>query len=62
MTVPAQIEEEDLASMEDKVTENEEEVLNQQTVTTVAKLLVRCLENEGVKYVFGIPAKRTSIL
>jgi TPP-dependent 2-oxoacid decarboxylase len=25
--------------------------------TTVARLLVRCLENEGVKYVFGIPGE-----
>ena len=24
---------------------------------TVAQLLVRCLENEGVKYVFGIPGE-----
>ncbi|MDQ3885011.1 MAG: thiamine pyrophosphate-binding protein, partial [Thermoproteota archaeon] len=26
-------------------------------VTTVAKLVVRCLENEGVRYVFGIPGE-----
>ncbi|MDQ3882576.1 MAG: acetolactate synthase large subunit [Thermoproteota archaeon] len=26
-------------------------------MTTVAKLVVRCLENEGVKYVFGIPGE-----
>jgi acetolactate synthase-1/2/3 large subunit len=25
--------------------------------TTVARLLVRCLENEGIKYVFGIPGE-----
>src|SRR5215212_1877564 len=24
---------------------------------TVAKLIVKCLENEGVKYVFGIPGE-----
>ena len=26
----------------------------------VAQLLVECLENEGVEYVFGLPGKRTS--
>ena len=25
----------------------------------VAQLLVRCLENEGVRYVFGIPGEET---
>ncbi len=25
--------------------------------STVAELLVKCLENEGVKYVFGIPGE-----
>jgi acetolactate synthase I/II/III large subunit len=28
-----------------------------EATTTVAKLVVRCLENEGVKYVFGIPGE-----
>ena len=28
-----------------------------EATTTVAKLAVRCLENEGVKYVFGIPGE-----
>src|SRR5919106_1813291 len=42
-------------NMEEKVakegrTPNEE-------ATTVAKLVVRCLENEGVRYVFGIPGE-----
>src|ERR671910_300590 len=41
--------------MEDKVAE--EEVTPSEEATTVAKLVVRCLENEGVKYVFGIPGE-----
>jgi acetolactate synthase-1/2/3 large subunit len=40
--------------MEDKVAE---EVTPSEEATTVAKLVVRCLENEGVKYVFGIPGE-----
>ena len=51
--------------MEDKVAEEEEEeeekekekVTPREEATTVAKLVVRCLENEGVKYVFGIPGE-----
>jgi acetolactate synthase-1/2/3 large subunit len=43
------------AGMEDKVAE--EEVTPGEEATTVAKLVVRCLENEGVKYVFGIPGE-----
>jgi acetolactate synthase-1/2/3 large subunit len=45
--------------MEDKVVaaEEEEEVTPGEEATTVAKLVVRCLENEGVKYVFGIPGE-----
>src|SRR5918994_3791425 len=42
------------AGMEDKVAE---EVTPSEEATTVAKLVVRCLENEGVKYVFGIPGE-----
>jgi acetolactate synthase-1/2/3 large subunit len=42
--------------MEDKIAE-EEEVRPSEEATTVAKLVVRCLENEGVKYVFGIPGE-----
>src|ERR687897_2377444 len=41
--------------MEDKVAE--EEVTPSEEATTIAKLVVRCLENEGVKYVFGIPGE-----
>ena len=26
-------------------------------MTTAAQLLVRCLENEGVEYIFGIPGE-----
>jgi acetolactate synthase I/II/III large subunit len=44
------------AGMKDKVAE-EEEVTPGEEATTVAKLVVRCLENEGVKYVFGIPGE-----
>ena len=47
--------------MEDKVAEEEEKekekVTPREEATTVAKLVVRCLENEGVKYVFGIPGE-----
>ena len=28
--------------------------------STVAEVLVKCLENEGVKYVFGIPGEEKS--
>src|SRR5512133_154131 len=28
-----------------------------QSASTVAQLIVRCLENEGVQYVFGIPGE-----
>jgi acetolactate synthase I/II/III large subunit len=41
--------------MKDKVAE--EEVTSSEETTTVAKLVVKCLENEGVKYVFGIPGE-----
>src|ERR687892_8097 len=34
-----------------------EEVTSREEETTVAKLVVRCLENEGVRYVFGIPGE-----
>jgi acetolactate synthase-1/2/3 large subunit len=43
--------------MEDKVEQEQEEVTPTEEATTVAKLVVRCLENEGVKYVFGIPGE-----
>jgi acetolactate synthase-1/2/3 large subunit len=42
--------------MEDRVAEKER-IAAQEKTTTVAKLLVRCLENESVKYVFGIPGE-----
>ncbi|MFL6494970.1 MAG: acetolactate synthase large subunit [Nitrososphaera sp.] len=42
--------------MEDSLAEKER-ILTEEKTTTVAKLLVRCLENEGVKYVFGIPGE-----
>ena len=43
-------------SMEGKVTKQERTPIEESTIT-VARLLVRCLENEGVKYVFGIPGE-----
>jgi acetolactate synthase I/II/III large subunit len=43
-------------SMEGKVTKQERTPIEEPTIT-VARLLVRCLENEGVKYVFGIPGE-----
>src|SRR3712207_5350954 len=44
--------------MEDKVAkEEEEEGIPIDESTTVSRLVVRCLENEGVKYVFGIPGE-----
>jgi acetolactate synthase-1/2/3 large subunit len=42
--------------MEGKVTKQERTPIQESTIT-VARLLVRCLENEGVKYVFGIPGE-----
>ena len=42
--------------MEDKVAK-EERIPIEESTTSVAKLVVRCLENEGVKYVFGIPGE-----
>jgi acetolactate synthase I/II/III large subunit len=41
--------------MEDRVSDKEQILTEEETI--VAKLLVRCLENEGVKYVFGIPGE-----
>jgi acetolactate synthase I/II/III large subunit len=41
--------------MEDRVAEKERILTEEET--TVAKLLVRCLENESVRYVFGIPGE-----
>ncbi|MDQ4050524.1 MAG: acetolactate synthase large subunit [Thermoproteota archaeon] len=43
--------------MEDRLTQRERISTDDGKTTTVAKLLVRCLENEGVKYVFGIPGE-----
>lgn len=31
--------------------------MNTPSHTTVAHLIVRCLENEGVEYIFGIPGE-----
>lgn len=46
------------STMEDKVTDKEEFITsNEDTSTTVAKLVVKCLENEGVKFIFGIPGE-----
>ena len=42
--------------MEDRLAEKER-ILTEENTTTVAKLLVKCLENESVKYVFGIPGE-----
>src|ERR671924_1495557 len=41
--------------MEDRVAEKERILTEEET--TVAKLLVRCLENESVRYIFGIPGE-----
>jgi acetolactate synthase-1/2/3 large subunit len=41
--------------VEDKVAKKDQTPMEE--VTTVAKLVVRCLENEGVRYVFGIPGE-----
>jgi acetolactate synthase I/II/III large subunit len=43
--------------MEDRLAQKERIPNENETTTTVAKLLVKCLENEGVKYVFGIPGE-----
>jgi len=42
--------------MKDKVS-REERIPIEEPTTSVANLLVKCLENEGVKYVFGIPGE-----
>ena len=31
--------------------------LKQDDTTTTSRLLVECLENEGVRYIFGIPGE-----
>jgi acetolactate synthase-1/2/3 large subunit len=41
--------------MEEKVAKEERTLIEE--TTTVARLVVRCLENEGVRYVFGIPGE-----
>lgn len=41
--------------MKDRVAQNER--IPAEEPRTVAKLLVRCLENEGVRYIFGIPGE-----
>jgi acetolactate synthase I/II/III large subunit len=41
--------------VEDRVAKEDRTPIEE--VTTVAKLVVRCLENEGVRYVFGIPGE-----
>lgn len=46
----------DVQGMGGKVTKQKPTPIEEST-TTVARLLVRCLENEGVKYVFGIPGE-----
>jgi acetolactate synthase-1/2/3 large subunit len=43
--------------MKDRVEEKERVGVEEEKTTTVAKLLVSCLENEGVRYVFGIPGE-----
>lgn len=43
--------------MEKKQTEEKEKQVQQATVPTTAQVLVRCLENEGVKYIYGIPGE-----
>ena len=42
-------------SMEEKVAKEERTPIEE--TTTVARLVVRCLENEGVRYIFGIPGE-----
>src|ERR671916_257535 len=47
-----------VSDVEDKVAkEEEEELIPVDERTTVSRLVVKCLENEGVKYVFGIPGE-----
>ena len=43
------------AGMKEKV--SEEVTSSEEKATTVTRLIVKCLENEGVKYVFGIPGE-----
>jgi acetolactate synthase-1/2/3 large subunit len=47
-----------ISDVEDKVAkEEEEERISTDEMTTVSRLVVRCLENEGVEYIFGIPGE-----
>src|SRR5918992_2654583 len=47
-----------VSDVEDKAAkEEEEELIPVDERTTVSRLVVKCLENEGVKYVFGIPGE-----
>src|ERR687894_1550232 len=46
-----------VSDVEDKVAKEEEELIPVDERTTVSRLVVKCLENEGVKYVFGIPGE-----
>jgi acetolactate synthase-1/2/3 large subunit len=45
-----------IADMEDKVAKEERTPI-EESMTSVANLVVKCLENEGVKYIFGIPGE-----
>src|SRR5919106_3844501 len=45
-----------VADMEHKVAKQERSPI-EEPMTTVANLVVTCLENEGVKYIFGIPGE-----
>jgi acetolactate synthase-1/2/3 large subunit len=45
-----------VADMEDKVAKEERTPVEEST-TSIANLVVKCLESEGVKYVFGIPGE-----
>ena len=45
------------AGMEDKLAKDEQPPQVEESMTTVANLVVKCLESEGVKYVFGIPGE-----
>src|SRR5918998_4928724 len=47
----------DVSDVEDKVAKEEEQLIPVDERTTVSRLVVKCLENEGVKYVFGIPGE-----
>lgn len=45
------------ASSEDKSQNTKEKIMPEDITLTTAQLIVQCLENEGVEYIFGLPGE-----